>query len=65
MHDSEDITLEKNKTQEHSFEINTLSDTFQQNTSIEETPREPPQRQAVDTNNKSKTQFDQLFLSTL
>ena len=54
MVDSEDIALKKIKTQELSLEINTLSDTFLQNTSIE--PPEPPQIQAVDPNNKSKPQ---------
>ena len=51
MVDSEDITLEKIKTRELSLEINTLSNTFQQNTIIQDTPPEPPQIQAVDSNN--------------
>ena len=57
MVDSEDITLEKIKTQELSLEINILSNTFQQNTTIIESPSEPPQVQVMDPNNKSKPQF--------
>ena len=57
MVDSEDITLEKIKIQELSLEINYLSNTFQQNTTIQDSPSEPPQIQAVDPNNKSKPQF--------
>ena len=57
MVDSEDITLEIIKTQELSREINTLSDTFQQNTTIQYSSPEPPQIQAVDPSNKSKPQF--------
>ena len=57
MVDSEDITLEKIKTQELSLEIINLSNTFQQNTTIQGTPTETPQIQAVDPNNKSKPQF--------
>ena len=53
MVDSQDITLEKIKTQELFLEINTLSNLFQQNN----TPPEPPQIQAVDPNNESKPQF--------
>ena len=56
MVDAEDITL-KIKTQELSLEFNTLSDTFQQNTSNQETPPEPPHVQAVDPKNESKPQF--------
>ena len=56
MVDSEDITLEK-KTQELSLEINNLSNTFQQNTTIIDSPPEPPQVQVMDPNNKSKPQF--------
>ena len=55
--DSEDITLEKIKTQELSLEINNLSNTFQQNTTIQTSPSELPQVQAMDPNNKSKPQF--------
>ena len=51
MVDSEDITLEKIKTQELSLGINTLSNTFQQNTTIQDTPPEPPQIQAIDPKN--------------
>ena len=57
MVDSEDITLEKIKTQELSLEINNLSNTFQQNTTIQDSPPEPPQVQVMDPNNKSKPQF--------
>ena len=57
MVDSEDITLEKIETQELSLEINNLSDTFQQNTTIQDTPAETPQIQEVDPNKKSKPQF--------
>ena len=57
MVDSEDITLEKIKTQELSLEINTLSNTFQQNTTIQDSPSESPQVQVMDPNNKSKPQF--------
>ena len=57
MNDSEDFTLEKIKTQELSLEINDLSNTFQQNTTIEDTPPDPPQTQAVDPNKKSKPQI--------
>ena len=55
--DSEDITLEKIKTQELSLEINTLSNTFQQSTTIQDPPSESPQVQVMDPNNKSKPQF--------
>ena len=55
--DFEDITLEKIKTQELSLEINTLSNTFNQNTSSTDTPSETLQIQAIDTNNESKPQF--------
>ena len=57
MVDSEDITLEKIKTQELSLEINNLSNTFQQNTNIQDPPLEPPHVQVIDPNNKSKPQF--------
>ena len=57
MVDSEDITLEKIKTQELSLEINTLSNTFQQSTTIQDFPSESPQVQIMDPNNKSKPQF--------
>ena len=57
MVDSEDITLEKIKTQELSLEINNLSNTFQQNTTVLDSPPEPPQVQVMDPNNKSKHQF--------
>ena len=50
MVDSEDITLGKIKTQELSLGTNTLSNTFQQNTTIQDTPPEPPQIQAIDPN---------------
>ena len=40
MVDSEDITLEKTKTQKSSLQINTLSYTFNQNTSITDKPSE-------------------------
>ena len=53
MVNSEDITLEKIKTQELSLEINTLSNTFQQNATIQDTPPV----QAIDPINKSKPQF--------
>ena len=59
MVDSEDITLKKIKTQELSLEINTLSDTFQQITPVQETPsKSSPKVQAVDANNKSNPQFE-------
>ena len=58
MVDSEDITLEKLKTQAISFEINTLSDTCNQITSITDKPSETLQIQAVNPNNKSKPQFE-------
>ena len=57
MVDSEDITLEKIKTQELSLEINTLSNAFQQNATIQDTSSEPPLTHAVDPNNKSKPLF--------
>ena len=57
MVDSQDITLEKIETQELFLEINTLLNLFQQNTTIQDTPPEPPQIQAVDPNNKFKPQF--------
>ena len=57
MVDSEDITLEKIKTQELSLEINNLSTTFQQNTNIQDPPSEPPHVQVIDPNKKSKPQF--------
>ena len=57
MVDSEDIKLEKIKTPELCLEINNLSNTFQQNTTIQDTPPEPPQIHPVDPNNKSKPQF--------
>ena len=58
MVDSEDIALEKKiKTQELSLEIKTVSNTFQQNTTIQDSSPEPPQIQAVDPNNESKTKF--------
>ena len=57
MVDSEDITLEKIKTQELSLEINYLSKTFQQNTTVQDSSPEPPQIQAVDPNNKYKPQL--------
>ena len=57
MVDSEDTTLEKIKTQELSLEINNLSNTFQQNTTIQDSPPEPPQVQVMDPNYKSKPQF--------
>ena len=57
MVDSEDITLEKIKTQELSLEFNNLSNTFQQNTTNLDSPPEPPQVQVMDPNNKSKPQF--------
>ena len=60
MVDSEDITLEKIKTQELSLEINNLSNTFQQNTNIQDSPSEPPQVQVIDPNNKSKPQFKKI-----
>ena len=49
--------LKKIKTQELSLEINNLSNTFQQNTTIQDSPPKPPQNQAVDPNVKSKPQF--------
>ena len=57
MVDSEDITLEKIKTQELSLEINTLSNTFQQNATTQDTSSEPPLIHAADPNNKSKPQL--------
>ena len=57
MVDSEDITLEKFKTQELSLEINNLSNSFQQNTNIQLSSSEPPQVQVIDPNKKSKPQF--------
>ena len=57
MVDSEDITLEKIKTQELSHEILLLSNTFQQNTTVQDSPSEPPQVQVIDPNSKSKLQF--------
>ena len=44
MVDSEEITLGKMKTQQLSIKINTLSDTFPQKTSIEDTPPESSPR---------------------
>ena len=57
MVDYGDITLEKIKTQELSLDINTLSDNFNQNTSITDKPSETLQIQAVDPNIKSRPQF--------
>ena len=57
MVDSEDITLEQIKTQELSLEINTLSNNFQQNATIQDPPSESLQVQAMDPNNESKPQF--------
>ena len=37
MVDSEDITVETNKNQELSLEMNNLSNTFQQNTTVQDT----------------------------
>ena len=54
--DSEDITFGKMKIQ-LSLETNTLSDTFNQNTSITDKPSETLQIPAVDSNNKSKPQL--------
>ena len=54
MVDSENNTFEKINTQEFSLEINTLSDTFNKNTTITDKPSETPQIQAVDPKNKSK-----------
>ena len=54
MVDSEDNTVEKTKTQEFFLENNTLSDTFQQSTSIKETPQKSPQKQAVNPNTNPK-----------
>ena len=65
MVDSEDITLEKIKTQELSLEINNLSNTFQQNTTIQDSPPEPPQVQVLDPNNKSKPQFKNIVHSAI
>ena len=45
------------KTQEHSLEINTISNLFNQNTSITDNPSETLLTQKVDPNNKSKLQF--------
>ena len=49
--------FKKIKTQEFSLEINTLSNTFQQSTTIQDPPSESPQVQVMDPNNKSKPQF--------
>ena len=57
MVDSEDITLEKKKTQELSLEINNLSNTFQQIANIQDSYSDSPQVQVMDPNNKSKPQF--------
>ena len=57
MVDSEDNKLEKIKTQEHSLEINTLFDTFNQNATVTDTSTETPQLQPVDPNYKSEPQF--------
>ena len=65
MVDSEDITLEKIKTQELSLEINNLSTTFQQNTIIQDPPSEPPHVQVIDPNNKSKPQFKNIVPSAI
>ena len=58
MVDSDDITLEKMKPQQLSFKINTLSDTFNQNTSISDKLSETLQIQAVDPNDTSKPHFE-------
>ena len=49
--------MKKFKTQELSLEINTLSNSFQQNATSQDPPSESPQVQAMDPNNKSKPQF--------
>ena len=52
MVDSEDMTLKKIKTQELFIDINTRSDTSNQNATVTENSSEPPQIPAVDSNNK-------------
>ena len=63
MVDSEDITLEKMKTQELSLEINALSDTFIQNATFTEFSLETPQIQAVDPFKKSKPKFKKIYFA--
>ena len=57
MVESENFALEKYKAQELPLECNTLSDTFQQNTTNEETPPEFPQIHGVDPNIKFEPHF--------
>ena len=57
MVDSEDITIEKVKTQVIFLAINTLSDTSYQNATVTDNVSESPQIPAVDPNNKSKPQL--------
>ena len=57
MVDPEDFTLEKIETQDLSFEINTLSDTLQQNASYTGDSSESPQVNAVVVDNKFKPEF--------
>ena len=59
---SEYITLEKIKTQEFSLEINTLSDIFNQNTSISDKPSEILQIHAIDPNKTSKPELKSILL---
>ena len=57
MVDSEDITLKKIKTHDLSLEINTFSDTFNQNISITDKLSGTLQIQAADPYNNSKPHF--------
>ena len=50
MVDSEDITLEKIKTQEFSLENNALSDTFNENATVTDNPSETSDIQALNRN---------------
>ena len=62
MVESEDITLEKIKTKELSLDINTVSDSFNQTTSISDKLSETLQIEAVVPNYKSKSQFKEMLL---
>ena len=62
MVESEDITVDKKKTQEISLEINTSSDTLQTKDSIVENTPQSPQIHAVGSINKSKPQSKILFI---
>ena len=63
--DSDDITLEKSKTQKLSLEINLLPDNFHQYATVKTLSPQTPQIHAEDPNNKSKPHFFQTLLFLL